>query len=110
MRRRIVFGLCLVAVVALVSVATFADDSYLATPHAVIGPHFHEYMVVRNDLKGSEQKPAPPPIMKDIPAIDSSAAGKSSVGRMSTGNVLMATASPEMLLENRLRSLAHEMR
>jgi len=107
------FGLVLVAVVALVSAAALADDSYLATPHATAGPHFHQYMVVRNDLKGSEAKPQPPPIIPskvlDLPESSSAGIGKG-LGRTSTGSVLMATASPQMVLENRLRSLALELR
>jgi hypothetical protein len=111
MRRRIVFGLFLVAVVALGSVAALADDSYLATPHATEGPHFHQYMVVRSDLKGSEEKPQTPvSSSKDIPVVDMRSAGTGSLDRMSSSSVLMATATPEMKLENRLRSLARELR
>ena len=113
MRRRMLFGLVLVAVVALVSVAALADDSYLATPHATAGPHFSQCMVVRNDLKGSEAKPQAPPVIPSkalqLPESSNAGIGKG-IGRMSTGSVLMATASPQMVLENHLRSLALEMR
>ena len=114
MRRRILFGLAMVAVVALVSVAALADDTYLATPHALAGPHFHQYMVVRPDLNGgSESKPTPPPVIPSkvlpSPEMTAGAGGKGPV-RGNSGSVLMATASPEVLLESRLRSLAHELR
>src|SRR5215470_10036069 len=103
MRRRMLFGLVLVAIVALVSVTAFADDSYLVTPHAILGPHFHQYMVVRPDLNGgSESKPTPPPVIptKVSPFPESSGLGKGIGGHSPTGSVLMATASPQMLLEN----------
>jgi len=108
------FGLVLVAVIALGSVAAFADDSWVVTPHARPGPHFAKVMVVRNDLKGAAGKETPNQaggVPKGIPSIEASAPGKSMVGNKGLGNaVTVATASPETMLENRLRSLALELR
>jgi hypothetical protein len=90
-----------------------ANDSFMATPHATIGPHFHQHMVVRSDLKSSESKPqSPAGPMKDIPTVDSSVAGKNPLGRTGGSNsgIMMATSTPQMMLENRLRSLALELR
>jgi hypothetical protein len=112
MRRRSLIALVSVGAMVLGTTAVVAN--YQVTPHAKSGPHFHKLMVVRADLArgGGGGKPAPKDHTsptKEIPVAESSIGTGKGFGR-TTGTIGVPNATPEQTLENRLRSLALELR
>ena len=110
MRRKVTVGLTLAAFFALGALAAFADDD-VVSPRANMGPRLAQKMVARRDVgTSSYNKPGAP--SKPIPGIDSLAgSGRSVSGHSGVGDAIAtASISPEMALENSLKSLAKELR
>jgi len=114
MRRKILFGITLTAVVAFSAVAIFAyTDPYASSGHPTIGPRIARYMVARNDVgTGGPLQTPPPDSMKPIPVQLSVARPGNTMSGINThsGSIMVATTTPQARLEGSLKSLALDLR
>jgi hypothetical protein len=111
MKRKITAGLTLVALVGLGTLAVFAADEVISA-RANSGPRFAQHMVARRDVGtgGPGVKPTGP---TKPPQIDQSArvgGGLPGHPGRAGGAIPTASVSPQMALENNLKSLALELR
>jgi len=111
MRRKLMFGLTFAALVALGTVAAFADDDVLPS-RANSGPHFARHMVARRDVgTGFGHNPAPTVPGKPPETAEARLVGRTVSGQKNVGGTLGVTpTSPQTMLENSLSSLSKELR
>lgn len=117
MRGRTLVGIVLMAVMVLGSMAAFAEDKPYPNPRAEKGPIIGKKLVLRRDVARPGNPVLPPGVvLKPVdPGSGMTAfggpAGSNVAGRgAAAGATLVATASPQVTLENRLKSLAKELR
>ena len=117
MRRTLKVGFTFTALVGMSALMAFASSDTVYTPRAPMGPRYGgKVMVKRSDLGSSQQKQDPPGTpTKPRPVIDAGRlVGGGSVGghvkKSTGGGVPIASASPQVVLENRLKSLANDLR
>ena len=114
MRRTLKVGFTFTALVGMGALAALATETVYT--RAPMGPRYGaKEMVKRHDLGSSQQKQDGPGVpSKPHPVIDSGrlAGGKSLGGysKATGAGVAMATASPQVVLEGRLKSLANDLR
>jgi hypothetical protein len=116
MRRTLMVGFTITALVGMSALVALASSDTVYTPRAPMGPLYGgKVMVKRNDLGSTSYKnDSPGTPTKPHPVIDGGRlAGGGSLGghvKSSGGGVAMASASPQFVLENRLKSLANDLR
>jgi len=115
MRRTLKVGFTFTALVGMSALAALANADTVYTPRAPMGPQYGKVMVKRHDLGSSQQKQDTPGTpSKPRPVIDGGRlVGGGSLGghvKKAGGGVPMAAASPQVVLENRLQSLANDLR
>lgn len=114
MRRPLKVGFSFAALVGMSALMAFAEYDTVYSPRAPLGPQYGRIMVKRSDLGITHQKgdgPAAP--NKPHPIVESRTAGGGNLGghRMSSGGgIPVASASPQVVLESRLKSLANDLR